>query len=460
MTYYDSSQGSTKEHYILKSKITRAELLLLGFSITITLFLSLGLIRWLAPELLGVSSELVLVQSEKQVQPFYENLFREEHRARQGLVTKEEHFLDFFLPDPFVKSRAKPLLADLGGAGPHDLLGFRNLSVPITADVIIIGDSQTYGNNAVIWKNWPHNLQLLLPQDVSIYSMATGSWTALQYYYAFQKARFFSPSVVVIAFYTGNDPLEAYTLGIASNNWKDFLPAEDIKSYGTPDSHFPPPASEQWQVKFEDGVETVFVPSLRRSSNLPHKAIDAGYEIMLRVAGKIAEEASADEKLDVVFTIIPTKEFVYSKKVFSSDMQIDPEYRLLINDEGRRIEEFSAALKKIGSSSYVDISTALQEAALSPAQLYPKDINGHPLASGYNVIATAMAPAIRSLVSGLSDAFYFARSSSGTLELVYLENHRFWFVANPEKLPADKTPATIPSTKLFALEFAGHLYLD
>ena len=444
----------------MKSKISRAELLLLSASVIITILLSLALIRWLAPELLGVPADLVLVKSEKKVQPFYENVFREDHRPQPALETAAEHFLDFFISDPFVKSRAKPFLADLGGAGPHDLLGFRNLAVPNKAEVIAIGDSQTYGNNAVIWKNWPHNLQLLLPQGVSVYSMATGSWTALQYYYAFRKALYFSPGVVVIAFYTGNDSLEAYTLGIASDLWRDFLPGEDIRNLGTPDSHFPPPATEQWQVKFDDGVETVFVPKLRRSSNLPHQAIDAGYDIMLRVAEKIAEEASSINELEVLFTLIPTKEYVYSNKVFAGGLPIDPDYRALIDEEGQRIEEFSSALKQISSAGYVDVVTALKEAALSPAQLYPKDMNGHPLASGYNVIANALAPAVKPMVEGLPDGFYYSRSSSGSVELVYLENSRFWIIANPEKRPAEERPSTISSTRLFALTFAGHLYLD
>ena len=40
--------------------------------------------------------------------------------------------------------------------GPNDLLGFRNRSIPHSARIVAVGDSQTYGNNAGIEeRNWP-----------------------------------------------------------------------------------------------------------------------------------------------------------------------------------------------------------------------------------------------------------------------------------------------------------------
>ncbi|MGI9304016.1 MAG: hypothetical protein ACR2RB_15145 [Gammaproteobacteria bacterium] len=48
-----------------------------------------------------------------------------------------------------------------------------------------------------------------------------------------------------------------------------------------------------------------------------------------------------------------------------------------------------------GYARYVDVVEPLQEAALSAPALYPQDTDGHPLAAGYEVIATAMAAAVR-----------------------------------------------------------------
>ena len=45
-------------------------------SVAITLVVALGIIRWLAPDLLGVPSDLQLVKIDKKVPPFFENMFR------------------------------------------------------------------------------------------------------------------------------------------------------------------------------------------------------------------------------------------------------------------------------------------------------------------------------------------------------------------------------------------------
>src|SRR5881394_3687348 len=41
------------------------------------------------------------------------------------------------------------------GSGGHDAWGFRNRSVPESADVVALGDSHTYGNCAKRSEAWP-----------------------------------------------------------------------------------------------------------------------------------------------------------------------------------------------------------------------------------------------------------------------------------------------------------------
>ena len=43
-----------------------------------------------------------------------------------------------------------------------------------------------------------------------MYSMAVGGWGAVQYLDMFTKAARFRPHTVIIAFYSGNDPLESF----------------------------------------------------------------------------------------------------------------------------------------------------------------------------------------------------------------------------------------------------------
>jgi hypothetical protein len=147
----------------------RSQWLLMAASALSTLLLGIGLIRWLAPGLLGVPTDLQLVKVSKTLPPFFEGVFREEsEREPEG----------FLLNDPYTKVRGRPLNLAIGGLGegPNDLLGFRNRGVPNVADVVVLGDSQTYGNNAVLDENWPSQLAgLLKARRATVYNMALGS---------------------------------------------------------------------------------------------------------------------------------------------------------------------------------------------------------------------------------------------------------------------------------------------
>lgn len=124
----------------------KKEWLLLLASVITTLVLSVGVIRWLAPGLLGIASDLQLVQLDEKAPPF----------CKGTLKNGDTSTADFILKDPLTRVRARPFFPRTGGGarGPNDLLGFRNNGVPNVADVITIGDSMTYGNNALMENNW------------------------------------------------------------------------------------------------------------------------------------------------------------------------------------------------------------------------------------------------------------------------------------------------------------------
>jgi hypothetical protein len=259
-------------------------LLLLGTAVA-TVVLALLVIRWLAPQLLGVPKDLQLVQVRKQLPPFYEGVFR------QGDVRTQE----ILLQDPYTRIRGIPLLAEDFALGPHDILGFRNRAVPNVADVIAIGDSQTYGNNALLEDNWPSQLgRLLAPKHPIVYSMATGGWSAVQYLDIFTKAILFQPKVVVVAFYSGNDPLESFAMAYDIERWAALRPDPRLTGTEAPPVAFPPPESELWHVKFKDGCITTFSPKLRLASNMPDQpAVRAGYAIMRESARQISALAQS-----------------------------------------------------------------------------------------------------------------------------------------------------------------------
>lgn len=359
-------------------------MVLLLASVLFTLVVGIGMIRWLAPELLGVPTDLQLVQIDHKVPPFYENIFR-----REDFESGE-----FLIKDPYTKVRAKPFFPSLGGAGPHDILGFRNHGVPNVADVIVIGDSQTYGVNAPMDLNWPHKLKEgLSEKKISVYSMATGGWGPVQYLDMFAKAAAFQPRVVVVAFYTGNDPMEALQMAYGVEKWRFLQTGPRPSSAGHVTSKFPAPDSEEWPVEFGDGVKTVFSPKLRLVSNQIHPKVRAGYQVISKVAGIMAELAKSYSQR-TVFTIIPTKELVYARKVEQEQLVPPREYSELVEAESENIRTLAALLMTLPDVTYVDLVEPFQEAALTSLTLYPRDANGHPTAAGYRVIAEELVGSI------------------------------------------------------------------
>lgn len=366
----------------------KKEWFLLFGVVTVTLVSAIGLVRWFAPRLLGVPADLQMVRVSKEVPPFYENVFRrEDYQSRE-----------FQLKDPYTNVRAKPLLFDPSGSlGPHDILGFRNLQVPSVADVVIIGDSQTYGNNAAYGETWPgHFTRLLAHKRPIIYSMATGGWGAVQYLSIFGPANAFRPRVIVVAFYSGNDPLESFLMAYTVDRWAALRPNPNLSSSDVPpSSEFPPPESRLWRAQFADGTNMTFSPAHRLASNhRDYPAVHAGYAIMREVAREMTV-AAVPHGVRLVFTVIPTKELVYAERVRRDGLKPTDDYLKLVSMERKNIEELAATIRELPGADYVDLLAPLQKAALEEKKrLYPEDLNGHPLASGYREIAQAIAPVV------------------------------------------------------------------
>ncbi|MBT5090284.1 MAG: hypothetical protein HOM24_04300 [Flavobacteriales bacterium] len=91
------------------------------------------------------------------------------------------------------------------------------------------------------------------------------------------------------------------------------------------------------------------------------------------------------------------------------------------------------------------------------AKLYPENSNGHPIAAGYNVIASAIAPEVEQYVNPIEDGYYNAKSQSGVEKLIYIEDGKYWFMENIEQLRLIKKPEGINTKKLAGLLYAGHL---
>ena len=414
------------------------ESLTLIVSTIVTAILVLGVVRYFAPQLLGLSSDIQLVQVSKKVPPFFEGVFR----------TSDYETDEYILPDPYIK-RAKPLFPDLGGIGPNDILGFRNRNIPNVSDVIIIGDSQTYGNNARIETNWPNlfmkNLNSNKTTLITHYDIAVGGWGAIEYLEIFYKSLLFQPKTVIVAFYTGNDSLETFRLAYSNDRWSEYQVDKSLSLDDIPHVEFPPPKKDLWKVIYKDRVGTVFTPKNRLHSNEKSKVVQAGYDAMLLVAKEIARVCE-NNKISVIFTVIPTKELVYLDKTKREVNNLPEEYTVLVNNEQNYINWFGLELSKIPGAQYINIVKVLQKQALLPIAMYPADGNGHPIAAGYKVIADHLANEIElkwEVPEGLVALF----TSESKYQLGLIRDNNYWLFANTDLIEQNGwDPSVIPIT--------------
>jgi len=408
-----------------KKRIRLQEMLLMLASVVITLAVALGLVRWLAPGLLGGPRDLVVVRSSKEVPPFFQGVFRQEdYAAAQDLI----------IPDPLIL-RARPLLPDgFYEVGPHDILGFRNRAVPNIADVIVVGDSQTYGNNAFLEETWPRLLVARIKdRPATVYSMAVGGWAGVEYAAIIPYAMAFQPRVVVVAFYTGNDPLESFLRAYGNDAYEGLRPNPALSVEDAPALVFPAPESEKWPVTFSGGVQTVFTPKLRLASNLDVPAVRAGYAIMKAAARMIAARAVKGGARPV-FTIIPTKELVFRKRIETEGIQPPEDYTALVEAEAKNLQDLAEYLGSLPGAAYVDVAAPLQEAARENLLLYKSNMDGHPLARGQDVIARALLPVVTPLLPILPRGPFVVEAVNGGERVLLAIRGRYFWVADPRAL--------------------------
>ncbi len=397
------------------------EWMLLAASVITTLMLALGLITWFAPQLVGLPADFRLVRVAEEKPAFFEAVFRREDY--------ESH--EFIISDPFTRVRARPLYPELPGVGPNDILGFRNRQVPNTADVVCIGDSQTYGNNAYLEENWPSQLRMVVGKPAPVvYNASVGGWGAVQYLDAFSNMMLLQPRVVVVAFYSGNDALDSFTVAYGVDRWAAFRLDPTLTAADAPAVAFPPSPDDAWEVQFAGGPATTFTPGLRLKSNQVHPAVNAGYAIMAEVGRQISVQA-AELGVRVVYAIIPTKELAYAQRVSAEAIETPAAYEALVSVERKRIATLAAQLARLPASDYVDLVQPLQAAALTDVRLYPEDTNGHPFRSGYQVIGQAIAQQVVPHLPEVPRGLVAVRTGTGTPQLALLTDEGAAVFATP-----------------------------
>jgi len=100
--------------------------------------------------------------------------------------------------------RPNPLRPD------HDRNGFRNPRVPRSVEVVALGDSQTYGTGVGSSDAWPRQLEAV--GEATVYNMAFGGYGPVHSLLLWDEALGLEPTVVIEAFYGGNDLYDSFNL--------------------------------------------------------------------------------------------------------------------------------------------------------------------------------------------------------------------------------------------------------
>jgi hypothetical protein len=127
--------------------------------------------------------------------------------------------IDPIIKDQVLGHRPNPKNPD------HDRNGFRNKTIPPHIDVIVLGDSQTYGTGVTRDQAWPQ--QLAKCTGLTVYNMAFGGWGPVHSLLLLPEAIAKKPRIIIEAFYAGNDLFDSFSLVYRAKDRLDFLKTTD-----------------------------------------------------------------------------------------------------------------------------------------------------------------------------------------------------------------------------------------
>jgi hypothetical protein len=298
------------------------------------------------------------------------------------------------------------------GSADHDRWGFRNAAVPEAAEVVAIGDSQTYGLHAPAHQAWPAWLERLSGR--SVYNLSLGGYGPPDYQYLLDEYGLsLAPEVAIVGFYFGNDLPRAGDVAVGKREPSPALAEkDDPRPLGELRTWLSRHSVLYQAVKYEatglanqlryreatqldDGSvalptsHTALIPDMRfgaMDTSVPRnrRGLDATLATFLEV-----DATCRSRLIRCLFLLIPTKESVYALR--ARDETSAGEYARIARaaaaeEEVRR--EMTEFLTDRGLE-VVDPLPALRRAAEHDV-LYPANADGHPLAAGYRVIAEVL----------------------------------------------------------------------
>lgn len=305
--------------------------------------------------------------------------------------------------------RMDPSLKDI------DEKGYRN-PVPLKqADIVVLGDSHTYGVNVKSEESWPSQLDGMT--DMTVYNMGVGSYGTLQYDYLIDDAIALKPKYIILGLYVANDLDDVCKLINKSDYWKvwagehgydagvcadspgwlsrikeTFLKQHIVWIIASAIKRVDENTSLGDAIVVNEGTNHTIIKRRRISSHgkkmdLGKERIALGFQITKDIIRDM--KTKADENgVDFSVVFIPSKERVFFDYLIGKGYELPPDYYQLVDNENALVKEFSAYFSGLGID-YADAGPYVLSELYVSGPDYPQSDDGHPIGNGYRAYARA-----------------------------------------------------------------------
>jgi hypothetical protein len=308
------------------------------------------------------------------------------------------------------------------GVGTADANGFRNPTALLHAEVLCVGDSQTWGFHVGRDAAYPARLGSAL--QAPVYQMALGGYGPVQYRELVRQGLALQPRLVVIGFYFGNDLLDAV-------DYAGLPGAADLRAPGQP---YPPPRSPELDGRRSPNTTMALVDALLDHSRLlgsaanvvksrlqggrldaqpgavpfdavaPHTILLPGYRLPtvdpnrphvqdgLRITGQCLRDIAAACRTAgarCVMLAIPTKEYVYAEWRHRAGGELPDLAALRAAEAHTRSAVFAAAAA--AGVDVLDLAPGCQSALAAGTAPWPANGDGHLDTTGHQLAADLLA---------------------------------------------------------------------
>jgi len=315
-----------------------------------------------------------------------------------------------------------------------DQNGFRNEKALKQADIVTLGDSQTFGDNVSREDSWPQ--QLALMTNRSVYNFGIGGYGSLQYCYLIDEVIKLCPRHIILGLYVVNDLDDTCNLMNQLEFWQNWAKERGFNiEVGRNFKQPVPPVHETDRLtgftgRMWDGIRPVLtqtaigslivyyaqisliqqpnpndtviineevnktiikhtrISAHKRYTDLTQTDIALAFEITKTILYEAKRKAdNKNIQFSVVF--IPSKENVFFEYLIDKGYQLPKDYYASISNERALVERFSVFLREIGVR-YVDARSYVVQELYKTENVYSTSDDGHPSKVGYKAYAKAV----------------------------------------------------------------------